>query len=316
MTAHGVNIGSRKVELEKQSQPLWRLKANYLLRQLARIWYGKIPERAYPNSADFEVLFLDVMCQFVEDHGGNSLEVHKRIKQQKEEFWAIHGKEIKFRDRVSELDWMVNNGIPKTLHDAFANDEVVQNIILFVEWLLAYEEEGKEPPFERAEWMESLDYYEQLPVLEPEPRWRLIANYLAWELACVWYGKTKALSDDFYRFLKKLLFVFAIDKGLEGVEVRRKVAEAAAEFEAIHDCALEFRTPVQEVIWTARKGLPEHLAAEFLSDPQVKFILTATELILALIKAGYEPPYERYAVCFQSLEEYEKRIILSRERLF
>jgi len=49
MTTHGENIGSRKVEPETQNLPKWRLKANHLMRQLARIWYGKLPVRDYPN---------------------------------------------------------------------------------------------------------------------------------------------------------------------------------------------------------------------------------------------------------------------------
>jgi hypothetical protein len=52
--------------------------------------------------------------------------------------------------------------------------------------------------------------------------------------------------------------------------------------------------------------LPEKLADEFLWDAQVRFILTAAELILALIKAGLEPPYEKYSISFGPLEEYEK----------
>jgi hypothetical protein len=66
----------------------------------------------------------------------------------------------------------------------------------------------------------------------------------------------------------------------------------------------------------ARKCLPENLADEFLWDPQVSFILKASELILALTKAGLEPPYEKYAVSFESLDEYEALPVIPRERLF
>jgi hypothetical protein len=346
MKTRGENIGSRKVEPEMQkliealqdlplgvralrvakssqeaapetpSQPLWRLKANYLMRQLARIWYGKLPIRDYPNSIEFESLFLGVMCQFVEDHGIGGTEVLRWIKWRKEEFKAVHGKDITFRDRESELDWIVRSGIPNELYEAFARDEIVQHIIVTAAAILDYEKEGKRPPYKSDCWLKPLDYYEQLPVLEPEPKWRLIANYLMRELARVWYGKTTKLPNDFYELFKQLLFEFAVENGLDRKAFIDAIYSAQAEFEEIHGCELTFRTPVQEIIWTARKCLPEKLADEFLWDPEVKFILKATELILALIKAGLEPPYEKYAIRFEPLDEYEELPVIPKERLF
>jgi hypothetical protein len=346
MITHGENIGSRKVEpevhelmqackeellavralrvaksspkdrVESPPQPLWRLKANYLMRQLARIWYGKLPVRDYPNSVEFERLFLEIMCQFVEDHGGNGKDVLRWISWRKEEFEAVHGKEIRFRDRERELDWIVRSGIPKELHEAFARDETIQAIIVMASWILDYEKEEKEPPYEPIGWLKPLDYYEQLPVLEPEPKWRLMANYLMRELARVWYGNTQKLPSDFFEYLKEMLFEFAIENGLHPKELMDSVYSAQADFEEIHGCELNFRTPTQEIIWTARKCLPEKLADEFLWDPQVRFILTAAELILVLIKAGLEPPYKKYAISFEPLYEYEELPVFTKERLF
>jgi hypothetical protein len=62
--------------------------------------------------------------------------------------------------------------------------------------------------------------------------------------------------------------------------------------------------------------LPEKLADEFLWDAEVRFILTATELILALIKAGLEPPYKKYAISFETLDEYEELPVLTKDRQF
>jgi hypothetical protein len=306
MTTHGENLGSRKVEPETQNQPLWRLKANNLMQHLARIWYGKISERDYPNSAEFERLFLEIMCQFVEDHGGNGKDVLHWIEVGKRAFAVVHGKEITFKDRVAELDWMIQQGIPRDLHESFAGDGLIQDIIRTVEWILVYEEEEKEPPYERSVWLESLDYYEALPVLAPEPEWRLIANGLMLDLARVWYGKIEGLPKDFQERLAHLLPAFAIDSGMGRTEFMEKAEAAREEFEELHGCELAFRNIVQGIVWTARKCLPEKLADEFLWDAQVRFILTAAELILALIKAGLEPPYEKYSISFGPLEEYEK----------
>jgi len=349
MTAHGENIGSRKVEPEMQNlmealeamqeqplgkaalrvaksssriklethpQPLWRLKANYLLRQLVRIWYGKLPIRDYPNSPEFERLFLGIMCQFVEDHGFNGKQVPKWIERQKEKFESVHGRPITFRDRDSELHWIIRSGIPKELHEIFAKDETIQLITVMAAFILEYEKEEKEPPYEPIGWMQPLDYYEALPVLEPEPEWRLIANGLLQDLARVWYGEIKSLPKDFEERLGHLLVAFAIDNGMGRTEFMEKAEAARADFEELHGCELTFRNIVQGIVWTARKCLPEKLADEFLWDAEVRFILTATELILALIKAGLEPPYKKYAISFETLDEYEELPVLTKERQF
>jgi len=306
MTTHGENLGSRKVEPETQNLPLWRLKANNLMQHLARIWYGKISERDYPNSAEFERLFLEIMCQFVEDHGGNGKDVLHWIEVGKLAFVVVHGKEITFKDRISKLRWMIRNGVPKELREGFAKDEIIQSILWTAEWLLDYEEEEKEPPYEPAPWMKPLDYYEQLPVLEPAPAWRLLANGLLRDLAHVWYGKINGLPKDFHERLRQLVMAFAIEKGYDRREVQKRIWEAEVDFEAIHGDDLTFTTPVQGVIWVSKVGLAEPQGAEFLNDPQVKFILTAAELIYALSKVGFKPPYEKYSISFGPLEEYEK----------
>jgi hypothetical protein len=306
MTTLGENFGSRKVEPETQNQPLWRLKANNLMQILARIWYGKISERDYPNSAEFERLFLEIMCQFVEDHGGNGKDVLHWIEVGKLAFVVVHGKEITFKDRISKLRWMIRNGVPKELREGFAKDEIIQSILWTAEWLLDYEEEEKEPPYEPAPWMKPLDYYEQLPVLEPAPAWRLLANGLLRDLAHVWYGKINGLPKDLHERLRQLVMAFAIEKGYDRREVQERIWEAEVDFEATHGDELTFTTPVQEVIWVSKVGLAEPQGAEFLNDPQVKFVLTAAELIYALSKVGLKPPYEKYSLSFGPLEEYEK----------
>ena len=306
MTVHGENLGSRKVEPKTQNQPLWRLKANYLMRQLARIWYGKLLGRGYAKSTEFERLFIEIMCQFVEDHGGNGKDVLHWIEFGKQAFEIVHGKEITFKDRISELDWMIRHGVPKELREEFAKDEIIQSILWTAEWLLDYEEEEKEPPYEPASWMKPLDYYEQLPVLEPAPAWRLLANGLLRDLVHVWYGKISGVPKDFHERLRQLLMAFAIEKGNNRREVQVRIWDAEVDFMAVHGDALAFTTPVQEVIWVAKVGLLEPQGTEFLNDPQVKFILTAAELIYALSKAGLKPPYEKYSISFGPLEEYEK----------
>jgi len=154
--------------------------------------------------------------------------------------------------------------------------------------------------------MKPLDYYEQLPVLEPAPAWRLLANGLLRDLAHVWYGKINGLPKDFHERLRQLVMAFVIEKGYDRREVQKRIWEAEVDFEEIHGDELTFTTPVQGVIWVSKVGLAEPQATEFLNDPQVKFILTAAELIYALSKVGLKPPYEKYSISFGPLAEYEK----------
>ena len=305
MTTHGETHGSRKVEPEMQNLPLWRLKANYLMRQLARVWYGKLFGRGYAKSSEFERLFIEIMCQFVEDHGGNGKDVLHWIEFGKQAFEVVHGKEITFKDRISELDWMIRNGVPKELREEFAKDALIQDIIRTAEWILNYEEEGEKPPYKPTVWLRPLDYYEQLPVLAPPPNWKLVANRVQRELARVWYGKTRIAPWHLRDYLTGLFYSFVFGSGIKAKEFDIILSEAQAEFEEQHGCELSFNTPVQEIIWMADKCLPEDLAAKFLSDPQVKFILAAGELIWALIRADVKPPYEKYSIMFGPLEEYE-----------
>jgi hypothetical protein len=311
MTTHGENVGSRKVEPETQNLPKWRLKANYLMRQLARIWYGKLLEHAYPKSSEFERLFVEIMCQFVKDHGGNGKEVLHRLESGKQAFELMHGMEITFKDRISELDWMIRNGIPKELREEFAKDELIQDIIRTAEWILKYEEAGENPPYEPTIWLKPLDYYEQLPVLGPLPGWKSVANHVERELARVWYGKTCIAPWHLSDYLVELFHSFVFNRGIKAKEFHITLSQARADFKEMHGCELSFRTPVQEIIWMAEKCLPESLSSEFLSDPQVTFILRAGELIWALLQADLKPPYEKYGLSFRPLEEYEEQPIPS-----
>jgi hypothetical protein len=237
-----------------------------------------------------------------------------RLESGKQAFELIHGMEITFKDRVSELDWMIRNGIPKELREEFAKDELIQDIIRTAEWILIYEEKEEAPPYEPTVWLKPLDYYEQLPVLEPTHGWKLVANYVERELARVWYGKIYIAPRHLRNYLVELFHSFVFGRGIKAEEFDITLKQARQDFEEMHGCELSFRTPVQEIIWMAEKCLPESLSLEFLSDPQVTFILRAGELIWALLQAGLKPPYEKYGLSFRPLEEYEKLSVPSDDR--
>jgi len=48
---------------KRSKLPKWRLKANWLLRELARIWYGKVEPYPLFEGQNFVKAFVDIMIQ-------------------------------------------------------------------------------------------------------------------------------------------------------------------------------------------------------------------------------------------------------------
>jgi hypothetical protein len=311
MATHGENIGSRKVEPETNGLPKWRLKANYVMRELARTWYGK--DSALPFPVDphrFEHLLIEVLWQFVEDHSIRGSSVLEMLRHARKEFEAIHGREIEFKDWIDRFDWMIEAGLPAHLHKEFSRDELIQDILRTIEWLIHYatdEEEKTEPPLPSMSWLKPLEHYEALPVLPPTPHWCLLVNEVERELAYVWHGHRPYNPNAIRGKLMKALFEYADymrDYSGEGShEASKRLKDGMAEFESRHGFCLEFKTPAREIIWMAKTGLP--LPHSFLCEPRVKRVLRAFELIHILSKAKASKPYSLYSVVFQNISHYD-----------
>lgn len=314
MSTHGKNIGSRKVESETNGLPKWRLKANYLMRELARTWYGKDSALPFPvDLHQFERLLIEVIWQFVEDHGLRGKCVLEWLGEARREFEATHGREIKFKEWVDRFDWIIEAGIPiLKWHEEFSRDEVIQDILRTIEWLIHYatdEKEKSEPPFPSAVWLKPIEYYETFaswPVLAPTPYWRLLMNDVERELAYVWYGRKPYNPDAIRDKLIKALFQYVWDMWGDKQEAYKRLREAEVEFESRHGVSLEFKTPAHEIVWAAKVCIPaSFLQVEFLHDAQTRRVLRALRLIHILYQAGAPGPYSKYSVSFEDVCYYD-----------
>jgi hypothetical protein len=301
MTTHGENIGSRKVEPETQSLPKWQLKANYVMRRLARAWYGKLASyeaRSYPKSKDFERAILDITWHFSEESGMPGNYMLEALRRAKKRFEDIHGREIEFEGVTAKIEWIIKTTVPTSAYKEFIQHEVIQSILHIAAWIFSYDVDDIDPPYDPVDWLKPLEYYEALPVLEPTPYWRLLANALERELAYVWHGYKLYKPKRLFRKLRELFFAFGEYAGLSEGTLYWRIKQAEVKFRDEHGFEIMFRTPVQEIVWMNEVALPDYWKDCFAAEPQISLILRALELLYILNKAGVNPPYSRYAISF------------------
>ncbi len=172
MTTHGKNIGSQKVEPEKNELPKWRLEANFLLRELARLWYGRKSifnlkygyDKDSPFWRDFVFRFVNMIYIFGEAHGVASEEASKRLLEANRKWLIWHGGKPTFTDPYYEAKWHAIQMLGDDLTEKLFNDFDVRAILSFVGYIYTFASEGKLPPYTSLEWLKPLEYYESLPV--------------------------------------------------------------------------------------------------------------------------------------------------------
>jgi len=309
MTTYGENIGSRKVEPAMQNPPLWRLKANYVMRKLARAWYGELPPqvaRNYPKSKEFERAILDITWHFSEEVGMPGKYMMESLRRAKKKFEDIHGCDLVFDGVRAKLEWIIKTTVPTSRYEEFMQDELIESILRTAAWIFSYDvDDDLDPPYPAEDWLKPLEYYEALPVLEPTPYWRLLANALERELAYVWRDYAPYQPERLFAKLKELFFAFGEYAGVLEGDMRWRIEYAKGGFCAEHGFEVTFRTPVQEIVWMEKVGLPDYWKGCFTADSQVSLILRALELLYILNKAGVTPPYRQYLLDFRDIALYD-----------
>jgi hypothetical protein len=309
MTTHGENMGSRKVEPETHELPKWRLKANYVMRKLARAWYGELPPqvaRNYPKSKEFEHAIIDITWHFSEEVGMPGKYMMENLRRAKKKFEDIHGHKLVFEGVSAKLEWIIKTAVPTSRYEEFMQDELIQSILRTAAWIFSYDVEDLDPPYSPEDWLKPLEYYEALPVLEPTPYWRLLANALERELAYVWHDYAPYVPERLFTKLRELFFAFGEYAGVSEGDLLRRIENVKREFWGKHGIEVTFRTPVQEIIWMSEVGMPDYCKGCFAAENQISLILRALELLYILNKAGVTPPYRQYLLNFQDPAFYDK----------
>jgi len=172
MKTHGENLGSRKVEPEMQNLPKWRLYANFLLRELARMWYGQksLFDLRYghgPDSPfwrDFVFLFDEMVVLFGEENYLVAWGMDDRLREAIRGWQIWHGMEPVFSQPYFEAKWRAIQRLGSELAQKLFDDFDVGVILSFASYTYTFASKGKQPPYGSFARLQPLEYYEALPV--------------------------------------------------------------------------------------------------------------------------------------------------------
>jgi hypothetical protein len=146
--------------------PKWKLKANWILRQYAKIW-GR---EDYLYTIDFDSAFKDVFVQFFLDEGLLEKDAQTCIMFAYNEYRQRHKRDPIFYTQARKWKWIAENGLFSFLKKKFLLDETIKEVLR-----IAYKTEiaKKEGAFD-IDWLLNLrnpffdyDYYLDLPCLPP-----------------------------------------------------------------------------------------------------------------------------------------------------
>jgi hypothetical protein len=161
MTTHGEKVGSRKVEP-------WQKKAHFLLRELARIWYGKgskyIP---HLSEYDFGSYFVKLVYQYGEDRGICERALAFGLVRAEIRFRKWHGMRPRFKTPAYWALWTAQNMLFKGLKREFFSDWRIKLILKLAHRIALQRERYNAPPYKPFRGLQPLAYYEALEAWEP-----------------------------------------------------------------------------------------------------------------------------------------------------
>ena len=163
-----------KTETIQEGLPKWRMEANFLLRELARMWHGK-KSIFDPSSEfswrDFVSLFLELTYAFGEEHGVSEKEAAKRLIEANRTWLTWHGGEPTFSEPYYEAKWRAIQMLGGELAEKLFDDFDVGVILSFVEYAYIFASKGKMPPYGPFARLEAYENFEAL-LVAPELEYR------------------------------------------------------------------------------------------------------------------------------------------------
>ena len=154
------------------AHPEWRLYANFLHRELARLWYGK--KSVFPLvKGDKEmraffvfsgIIFAKVIQKFGEAHGLTADEIARRYKNWDKEYYRWFGSASGFDLIIHGLFWIAQRALGESLTREFLYDFQIAEIIILTLCTSGRVIEGKMPPYPKEAFLRPIEFYEGLPV--------------------------------------------------------------------------------------------------------------------------------------------------------
>jgi hypothetical protein len=152
--------------------PEWRLYANFLHRELGRLWYGKksvftLVKGNKEKQAFFMlsgIIFAKMIQKFGEAQGLTADEMARRYKNWDREYYKWIGSESAFNLIIHGLFWIVQRALGEKLTREFLYDFQIAEIIILTLCTSGYVLEGKMPPYPKEAILRPIEFYEGLPV--------------------------------------------------------------------------------------------------------------------------------------------------------
>ena len=152
--------------------PEWRLYANFLHRELARLWYGKksvfMPVKGNKEKQAFFILsgiiFAMMIQKFGEAKGLTADEIARRYKNWDKEYYKWIDSESAYNIVIHGLFWVVQRALGEKLTREFLYDFQIAEIIILTLCTSGYVLGGKKPPYPKEAILHPIEFYESLPV--------------------------------------------------------------------------------------------------------------------------------------------------------
>jgi hypothetical protein len=117
--------------LENAEIPKWKLKANWLLKELIRIWQGHTEPKSLFERQSFVHIFRKIMEQYLQDRGSSAPQteldiclINRRIT-----YAARHGFKPTFTSQAMEADWIAEAVAIHRLDFELITDDTIKSII-------------------------------------------------------------------------------------------------------------------------------------------------------------------------------------------
>ncbi len=116
---------------ENSKIPIWKLKANWLIKELVRIWQGNSGVEVLFQGQNFINAFMHIMEQYLQDCGSSAPKTELEICLTKARitFAARHGSPPTFRSQAMEADWIAEAVAIHRLNFEIITDETIKLII-------------------------------------------------------------------------------------------------------------------------------------------------------------------------------------------
>jgi len=111
--------------------PKWKLQANWLLKELIRIWQGYTDPKYLFEGHSFVHTFKKIMEQYLEDQGSSApqAELDICLNKRRITFSARHGSNPTFTSQAMEADWIAEAVAIHRLDFELITDDTIKSII-------------------------------------------------------------------------------------------------------------------------------------------------------------------------------------------